>query len=200
MLLEELRSIFSFPSIKPSILPNEQGWFCNQNEILEIFSKKKYSTLLEIGTWLDQSTLFFLRNFPDLQVICLDHWLGSIEHLEDKQWRDYIPTLYDTFLANVWDFKSRIIPLRADCYTGLKLLEKFNITPDIIYLDGSHDYESVYYDLTNITKLFPSSKLIGDDWRYQSIQQALKDCYSIAPYNIAKPVGKNNFWEIINET
>lgn len=191
MTIESLKKTCPWPPEKPLVSPDEQGWFSGWNI-------KKFKPLLndvklivEIGSWLGLSTRFWLEN-SNATVICIDTWEGSEEHLADEQWAKKLPTLFDVFCVNQWGWRDRIIPIKNPSNRGLPLVKRHHITPGLIYIDGSHKYEDVLEELHLCDQLFPSAKLIGDDWNYcnpiygmkKTVKKAVEDFCQIKNYDI----------------
>jgi hypothetical protein len=85
-----------------------------------------------------------------------------------------LPVLYETFLANCWDYRQRIVPVRLDSLEGLAEVAQHGILPDVVYLDGDHTYEAVYADVQLIRRLFPAATLVGDDWDWEGVRAAVE--------------------------
>src|SRR5262249_37008118 len=111
----------------------------------------------------------------DAAVICVDTWLGSIEHWQGcvRGWdiRPYLkhgyPALYYQFLANVLHSKCEdlIVPVPNTSTNAARWLHRQQVTADLVYIDGSHEEDDVYQDLCNYWKLLrPGGVLVGDDW------------------------------------
>jgi len=176
-LPEELRKYFHFPDTKPCVAPNSLGWFDPRNaEILKQNMTDKTAFIVEIGSYFGLSTRYILDNAPNATVIAIDTWLGSVNEfiIGCKEWIDYDKILYDTFLVSCWDYRDRLIPLRMDSINGLRIVNQFCITPELIYVDGSHDIAQVYADLTTMVELFPKAKIVGDDWGWESVRGAVE--------------------------
>ena len=64
-----------------SINHNEK-WFCNNlNYLTNNFNKvNNIKNILEIGSYEGRSALFFLKNFSNSTITCVDTWSGSDEH------------------------------------------------------------------------------------------------------------------------
>jgi Methyltransferase domain len=107
-------------------------------------------------------------------VIAVDHWEGSPEHLADPELAPVLPQLYDAFLRGCWDYRDRIIPLRAKSVEGLQRVAQVRLVPDLIYIDADHQFESVCADLTAALDLFPSATVVGDDWNWESVRKAVE--------------------------
>ena len=110
---------------------------------------------------------------PQAVVICVDHWLGTQEHREDEEWCKKLPTLYETFLVNLWEERKRVIPVRFTTVMALEEIHQRQIVPDLIYIDADHAYQAVYADVTTSLRLFPTSVICGDDWSWDEVRQAV---------------------------
>ena len=108
-------------------------------------------------------------------MICVDTWLGSIEHWKGciRGWdiRPYLkhgyPTLYYQFLANVLHQECHdvVVPVPNTSSNAARWFSGQQIVADLVYLDGSHEEDDVYSDLCNYWKLLrPGGVLVGDDW------------------------------------
>lgn len=114
-------------------------------------------------------------NIP-CKMICIDTCSGTSETLnpsiieinEDgslnfkKEYSQEYPQLYRTFLNNVIiENNTDIIrPLPVSSNDAFKILKYYNIKADIVYIDGSQDYTSVYNDLSNYYELLHNNGYI----------------------------------------
>jgi len=172
--LINLRQRYHFPSSKPDVPENDEGWFNSlTNEVFKKYINDGTKIVVEIGSWMGASTRALLEVKDSLNVISIDHWEGSREHKLHEKWSKQIPTLYDTFLVNCWKYKDRLTPVKLDSVSGLVELSNFEIKPDIIFIDASHDYRNVYNDLTLSHRLFPEALIIGDDWHMAGVKKAV---------------------------
>ncbi|MCA9072224.1 MAG: class I SAM-dependent methyltransferase, partial [Planctomycetaceae bacterium] len=151
----------------------------NDSIFQELLTKLNPRLVVEVGSWKGDSSLHMAFLIKHLQlrsvVLCVDTWLGSLEHLEEsvKGWdvRPYrshgYPQLYYQFLANVLhhNCQDRIIPLPATSSNAARWMIDQNITADLIYLDASHEEDDVYSDLCLYWRILrPGGVLFGDDW------------------------------------
>jgi len=90
------------------------------------------------------------------------------------EWQQMLPTLYETFLVNCWEEREQIIPLRMTTLDALQLLARENVSPDLIYIDAAHDFESVLEDVRTCRKMFPKAALVGDDWAAEGVRRAVE--------------------------
>ena len=111
---------------KASHATDLQGWGSTDPIFSVLFDKLRPKHVAEIGTWKGASALHmaYLANqygLEDCEIVCIDTWLGSIEHWFFRDRPDYFPslklrqgypTLYMTFLANVIEAGAteRIVP------------------------------------------------------------------------------------------
>ena len=154
------------PDASPAIPADAKGtpgWEVPGNIILANLTEET-QLIVELGSWLGYSARFMLENAPKAVVICIDHWRGSPEHEENDSASIYLPNLYNDFLSICWEYRDRIVPVRELTLDGMRVVAELGLTPDIVYVDASHDYESVKADLEMASRLFPTAELIGDDY------------------------------------
>ena len=130
--------------------------------------------IVEIGTWKGRSALALCDAAPGAEVVCVDTWLGAGEMWEDHTdatrygslaLKHGFPCLYYQFLSNVVRHgrESQITPMPMPSTIALRLLAKWNIRPDLVFIDGSHDYEDVATDI-RLAKALNPGVICGDDW------------------------------------
>lgn len=175
--LNELREKYKWPDEKPNLEFDDHGWLHPSTEaMLNKLLNDRQKVIVEIGGWLGLSTRFILEKVKSSTVITIDHWKGSREHHlkgDPHHVRDKLPNLYEQFLANCWEYRGRLIPLKANSDAGLLELSRHDTIPDLIYIDGSHEYYDVSSDILTSYSLFPSAKIIGDDWAHPPIKRAI---------------------------
>src|SRR4029450_1612329 len=105
-------------------------------------------------------------------VIAVDHWSGCRGWIRKLATRQRQPAwgidqleggeeaTYQTFATNLWEYRDRLIPVRASSPDGLYMLARFGIQPDVIYLDADKSGR----ELEICHRLFPKAILTGDDW------------------------------------
>jgi hypothetical protein len=137
--------------------------------------------ILEVGSWLGRSaiTWFYHSESYDLgaNIYCLDTWLGSTEHwlgvFKNGEWsKNHLnldiknePHIFEQFIANVDKYQASksIFPIRATSKTGLAYLKDEEISFDLIYVDGAHDFVSVFQDLIGSAALLRKGGFIACD-------------------------------------
>ena len=147
---------------------NNQGFYVNAKSIEKVINKYQPKVVVELGSWLGSSTRHIAQLIPEEGIVyAVDHWLGSSEHQTMKSVKRLLPNLYEQFLSNVIHKKltHKIIPCRMTTDRAIFFIKNLGIKVDMVYVDASHDEESVYNDLKN---WYPFVKdegvLCGDDW------------------------------------
>lgn len=156
---------------------DHQGWASENILLKRAIDEKRPRLVAEVGVWKGGSVITFadrLRAYNlDSAVIAVDTWLGSSEHWLTPDWHDSLrvtggyPTLYDTFAANVADkgLRDYVVPLPLDSLNAAKVFEHHGLRPEVMHIDGGHDYESVMADLRAWWPLVADGGvLIGDDY------------------------------------
>lgn len=165
-----LREWYPWPERKPILEPDCDGWFCGENQtVLKRLLSPATRIVVELGSWQGMSSRFIAEAAPNAVVVCVDHWLGSTEHHLVPEWRSRLPTLFDTFLSNLWEFRTRVIPMRTTSLNALRELAELRVRPDLIYIDAAHDEESVYRDACAALQ-FPAAWLVGDDATWETVE------------------------------
>ena len=164
------------PYASLTLLPyKEHGWFCPPNQLAleKIINSRRPMVVVEVGCWLGLSTCFMAERMPrGAKLYAVDHWDGSVEH-HDAEFVGFLPTLYQQFLSNVVHrgLTDVIVPVRMsskDAFVNL------SVKADLVYIDASHDAESVYNDIIMwVQKLAPGGELYGDDYSWRTVREGL---------------------------
>lgn len=154
-----------------------QGWAGTDPLLLQAIDAVRPGLGVEVGSWKGQSAVFMAEHRRargyDSAILCIDTWLGSIEHLAREDLRPLLglrhgrPTLYEQFHANVRarGLETWITPLPQTSQTAARYLAMRSVRADLVYLDGSHEYEDVLADLEAYWPLLrPGGLLVGDDF------------------------------------
>src|SRR5436190_126076 len=176
MGIEDLKKAFPFPAAEPDVPASDHGWFGPENErLLKGALSPGIKVVLELGSWLGKSTRFIAGAAPSAVVVSIDHWYGSAEHKVNQKLKAVLPVLYETFLKNCWLIRDRIVPLRSSTVPGMRLVRDYGVSPDLVYVDASHDYQSVRADILVSKELFPDAALCGDDFTWPGVRQAVEE-------------------------
>jgi len=194
-----------YAGILPSDSEEVQGWNSNEPIFEELIEKTRPETIIEVGTWLGGSAINMSKIIKKLnlntKIYCVDTWLGAEEfwtrwaHTPDRDLRikNGYPQVYFDFLSNVVKHEAQdiIIPIPNTSFIGCKILKHMEIKADLIYIDGSHEYEDVKMDIINYMDLLnPNGFMFGDDIIWEGVRKAVAESFK---NNIIRLVN-NNFW------
>jgi hypothetical protein len=112
--------------------------------------------------------------------------LGSVEfwnEFADTPERDLMlkngyPQIYYQFLSNVVhnNLQDVIIPIPNTSANAAKILAYNNVKADLIYIDGSHEYEDVKDDIKNYLPLLNKEGIMfGDDYGWAGVHKAVNE-------------------------
>ena len=177
-----------FPRKKPNVQPFiHTEWFVpvHKEVMRQLISLNHTKVIVDIGSYYGASTIYLARKAQNAIVFAVDIWDEDkllTEHGEEygveatRELFNLYP-YYETFLVNTWDFKEAIIPMKMTSKEALDLLKKYEIVPDLIYVDGDNRYEVVKQDITSCLNYFPSAHIVGDDYGiHKSVRAAVRDC------------------------
>lgn len=183
------------------VLPYDaHGFYANAAPMERILRDKNVKTVIEVGAWLGASTRHIASVIPeDGKVYAIDHWLGSEEHQEgNNAYYKALPYLYQQFLSNVIHaaLTDKIVPLRMTSLEAAQYLsQNLDTRPDMVYLDASHDYRSVYADMCAWYPFVQGYGILcGDDWSWMSVRKAVKQ---FAKERNLRLKTHGNFWYIL---
>jgi len=126
----------------------------------------------------------------ECEILCVDTWSGAPEFWTDQKDPDRFlslklkngyPTVYYQFLANMCyaGIDDIVTPLPLPSTVAAEVLKRKDIKADMIYIDGSHEYQDVFMDiLTWIPRLKTGGVIFGDDYSnefWPSVVSAVND-------------------------
>lgn len=187
---------YYFPEDKP-IVKNNPGlrtWDEStvKNHVLPILNDET-KLIVEVGSWVGWSADQFCKKAPNSKIICIDTWTGFAGY-SSRIKGDFEDRVYDKFLANMWQWKNRIIPMRCHSGDGIRELGSLKLKPDLVYVDGDHDIE-VFDDIDASCYFFPDSIICGDDYNWQEDKVKLAVEQACKKYNKTVEV-KDDFWRL----
>lgn len=172
-LIQLLKSLFPWPGEKPDIPELHERWFNRRKQVLlrEVVPRDA-KLVVELGSWLGDSTRWFCEWCPEATVVAVDTWLGSAEHLLKK--RELLPVLHETFLANCWEFRDRLVPFRNTSLGALNFMAWLRLKPDVIYFDSDHSFWGLMSELETAQELFSEALFVGDDGSDPTVENVLQ--------------------------
>ena len=139
-------------------------------------------TILEVGSWAGSSALTWAQAIDSIipekgRILCVDSWDHYISKEDIKRGKVYsamektCKLAYSIFLHNISTYGggARIDHFRGPSQSVLPYLSDNFF--DIVYLDGSHYYDSVLFDIKQACRLVKNGGIIcGDDLELQADQ------------------------------
>jgi hypothetical protein len=168
----------------------------------ELIEKTQPTVIIEVGTWLGASAIHMAKICRELglqtTIYCVDTWLGAEEFWTSKadteernlRQKNGYPQVYFDFLANVVQHgcQDMIVPIPNTGTIGSIILQHRRVLAELIYIDGSHEYQDVKTDILAFKKLLaPGGIMFGDDLSWGSVELAVKE---VCPTHR----GVGNFW------
>ena len=163
-----------------------QGWGSQSPLFAQVIDRIKPCEIVEVGTWKGASAIHMANlakaHQPDVVVLCIDTWLGSMQHWDfDDVRRDLdrehgFPRVYHHFLANVVTsgLKDHVFGLPLSSLTAAELLLKRGVQADMIYIDAGHAEREVFMDIDAFWPVLrPGGTMIGDDFSWPEVQRAV---------------------------
>lgn len=150
------------------------GWM-DAHELNWLYETAKLmDSVVEIGAWRGRST-FALCTSGCPRVIAVDHFMGSIEH--QPYIRDEKLDLRADFYGNVGHFENLIVVEKPSAVAAELVAKMENGGKvDMVFIDASHDYESVREDLKLWAPL--ARKIVaGHDYGYDSVQRPIVEYF-----------------------
>lgn len=168
--LDLLRARYAWPAERPALPPIDWSLDGGGRElVVQCILRRGARVVLEIGAFLGGSTRLWLAASPQVTVIALDPWEGSWANFAVSSGKPQFAAQlaaadagYQTFLANLWEHRERVVPLRGKSPEKLYELHALGVAPDLVYLDS--DKSGVELEICR--ELFPHATLTGDDWTF----------------------------------
>ena len=119
-----------------------ENWFQRNIFFLDKYLsdfKSKNNQILEIGSFEGISAIYFIKNFKNSFLTCVDPFTGSDEHqyIRDKS------ILEQSFDFNMNEFTGKFEKIKSKSENFFTSNQNMF---DFIYIDGSHEYFDVYND------------------------------------------------------
>lgn len=173
------------------LYPEEiQGWGSTSEAFEFIIDKLKPRRIIEVGSWKGASAIHMAdlvkKYTDDFEIVCVDTWLGSVEHwADDGSFKDNLvhgrSDLYLQFLSNIChkNLQDYITPFPIDSINAAEFFKLNKIEADLVYIDAGHEYMSVKMDLYAYSSVVrPAGVLMGDDWFHEPIKAAANDTFT----------------------
>jgi predicted O-methyltransferase YrrM len=177
-----------YDGITPSGIDAVQGWNSTDPTFAHLIEEVRPQTIIEVGSWLGASAIHMAKECRRIglwpQIYCVDTWLGATEFWtdgagteeRDLRQRNGYPQIYFDFLANVAQagMQTIITPIPNTSTIGAKILRHHGVIADLVYIDGSHDFEDVVQDIRSYAPLVRQGGILfGDDLNWPGVSAAV---------------------------
>ncbi|KAL3915739.1 MAG: hypothetical protein SGPRY_007102 [Prymnesium sp.] len=176
-----------WPDEEPQVEKRMHGWVHRGNEALlrRLIASRRPRIIVELGSWLGLSTTLLLEETEAqlASVFSVDMWDAELlrtcqaeQYTTDPEAQSILNSvpLFSTFLANLWDYRHRLFPLRMSSLEGLACIQALEAPVDMIYVDADHSYNAVLADLQACHAKFPRALIVGDDWQWPEVRKAVR--------------------------
>ncbi|WP_207485730.1 class I SAM-dependent methyltransferase [Arenibaculum pallidiluteum] len=165
-----------FAGFASDLRPDLESWPSDLSLIDRAIDVLQPDLIVEVGSWKGRSAVHMARRasaFRPLTMVCVDTWLGSVEHWLNPEWKASLlirngrPRIYDQFMVNVVDAgcADSVVPMSMPSAQAAEILRALGLSIPMVYLDGAHDFDSVRQDIAAWWPLVrPGGILIGDDY------------------------------------
>lgn len=138
--------------------------------------------VVEVGSWKGKSCVAMAETikgmgFTNFNIVCIDTWLGAPEFwtwgLDDPTRGGSLnrvngfPSVFLTFTKNI-KLKGHhdvVAPFPLSSQQALEVFKYYNLEPDLVYVDASHEYEAVKEDMIRWGGILKQNGiLMGDDY------------------------------------
>ena len=163
----------------------------SQNDLFALYKKivEKFpsgSHFVEVGSFLGKNASFMaveiINSGKLIKLDCVDHWREPEEHRDNDEIN--IDNLYEEFLKNIEPVKGVIKPMKMNSVEASRLYKPDSL--DFIFIDASHDEQSVKKDLTHwMPRLKENGVIAGDDVDNEGVANAVKWFFDIAKLDVA---------------
>lgn len=128
--------------------------------LIDLFKEKGFKVGVEVGTDRGGYARDICSRYPELKLYTIDPWLPYNEG-------DEVKTKEDMRLFE-WEARNRLAPYNCKIIkkTSMEAVKDFKPNSiDFVFIDGSHEYEYVYEDIVEWTKIVRTGGIVcGHDY------------------------------------
>jgi len=186
----------------------EINWGGSHSHLAEMVCDIRPLLIIEVGSWTGESARNMAHELQglgltDSRIVCVDTWLGNVDcwtihsggHYPGLKMKNGHPTIYQQFLANTCyeNMQQYIVPFPQTSEIAALFFRHFGFKADLIYIDGRHEFDFVYRDVTDYYKLLTEKGcLFGDDYFVGPVKAAVDQFAQEADLNVV--VVENRYW------
>lgn len=181
----QLKDLLSFEMSWKAGLPWEKFHHFEHAPFLEnLMNQMNAKVVIELGSNLGGSAIYISQCLPpEGKLYAVDHWDAPPEFWDAPPYREISlggdRTTYTQFLSNLIHAKLafKVFPVRMSTQAAVTYFIENRIVPDLVYVDASHDEQSVYEDIQAYFPLIKGHGIIcGDDWNFpdMTVERAVR--------------------------
>lgn len=149
-----------------------QGWFDFKKFYSYVLSLFEGGKFVEVGCWKGRSAAYMaveiLNSGKGIDFYCVDHWSGDFDGvLKNKD-------VFEDFIKNLNPVLDKIKIIKKPSADSAKIFQDESL--DFVFLDASHDYESIKSDLSSwFPKIKINGVLGGHDYNHFEVKRAVDE-------------------------
>lgn len=125
--------------------------------------------MIEIGSYVGESTLMFAENFKE--VISVDPFINDYDPNDMACHHASFDKVYAEFIKNTLEIPN-IKSIRETSQNAFSILKEQEW--DIVYIDGLHTLEGVWYDIEHYkTIIKPGGFICGHDYGWGNVRHSI---------------------------
>jgi predicted O-methyltransferase YrrM len=125
--------------------------------------------MIEIGSYVGESTLMFAKYFKE--VVSIDPYINDYDLTDDACHHASFDRVYAEFIKNTLA-SSNIKSIRETSQNAFSILREQEW--DIVYIDGLHTLEGVWYDIEHYKTLIKHGGFIcGHDYGWGNVRHSI---------------------------
>lgn len=147
--------------------------------VAQLVEKHNWTRGAELGVFKGQTFFYLLDQFPRLAMVGVDRWQRTPGPVQDRE------TGFASYEKEPMEQHAMAVKSKAALYgkrarifemdTALAAALVKDMSLDFVFVDASHDTESVKKDISAWNmKLRPGGYFVGHDFNWPSVQRALK--------------------------
>ena len=159
------------------------GWLSKSTKLNLKYAINKFSpkNIVELGSWYGKSASYMIELTPTsnfyffdkFQNICNSPYKIDKFNVLNKFY--FTHSRMETFYKNITDLnpKGKIYAIRKNAFESLDMLKQYNIDVDMIFIDFIKKTYELTQFLIKCVKLYPNAVIVGDDYVFDTVKQAL---------------------------
>jgi predicted O-methyltransferase YrrM len=125
--------------------------------------------MIEIGSYVGESTLMFADRFKE--VVSVDPYINDYDLEDDACHHAPFDKVYEQFIRNTLEIPN-IKSIRETSKNAFSILKDQQW--DIVYIDGLHTLEGVWYDIEHYKTLIkPGGFICGHDYGWGNVRHSI---------------------------